>query len=1019
MRSENKTTINSNQCLNNNKDMFTNQSIITLSLLMLLVVAEVKAILPEGETSQWINSLNGNWKFKFEKETFTVSPHAVFNGDVALDKWHNITVPSNWEMENFGRLRYKTPSHDEVGWYYREFQTPDSWRESARKIHLYFEGVAYGFEVWINGKRVGDFESAFNRSEFSIDQFINKKGTNRILVKVYSNHEHVAFDASDSWALHGIFRDVYLYAVPQVHFDKIVITTPLEDNKANINIKVDIHSFNFKGLPLKGLKVEALLKFNGQLITSIKEPVLWESKYHMPKPLNISLTIEQAQLWNAETPHLYDLELSLKHNERDYHHINQKVGIREISIEGKQLLLNDSPIKIRGINRHEMHPERGRAVTINDMKLDLELMKQANINTIRCSHYPPHPKFIDLCDEYGFYVINEVPICFNEYAQKIPGNLGVMLERVYHTIMRDINHPSIIIWSVGNENPISTNWIKTYEYCKMLDTTRPALYSGNNFHGFLYGMPANTDIFADHYPNTNEVKEHRDDKNIKTPIIYTEYNHALDKALYDLEERWNIMQNSPKHMGGCIWDWVDQELLRTIPKGAKIIDTKGEENPYPINKNDFVANKWLTNSTILDCHAAYGNDGIVDGYRNPSASYYEVQAVYSPIKLLTKKVKLNINEAPNIQIQNHYDFIDLSKHKFTWKWYSNNKLVEQGTLLFNALAHTKESIELPFNLNESLANNVNLIELSVVDHQQRNIFNRTIEVITNSDCINNTKYSKHRDDYEPIPIQSEIKINTNQKLIFKKNSKFQFIHNSEVVAEGPILKTGRKADNTIKWLSYYNKIKNRKELPVFYSEIINESYRIKNAQWTRNDSTTHIKLLYAFQLKNVTEDVMLTLDIFVNKSGIVDFEYQIVENPSNIHFLELGFGLRIPKNLNKIGWIGNGPYPQYPKKESAGIFNYHTMMITDVNFEGNHSGIDALLIHNSKKYGICLLSDDQNWVFNTYKNSYILSNMVFVGDRPKKGALPKLIKLNDTHNNNFSFFLFERGNVSQCLKGLL
>jgi len=996
--------------------------IYTFLLLLLLPLFEAAAILPEKQDSKWVNTLNGEWKFKFEKGESQISPEAIFNGEISPFSWENIKVPSNWEMAGFGKLKYKIPNKDEIGWYYREFEVPENWKKTDRDIYLYFEGVAFGFEVWVNGKRVGDFESAFNRAQFDIHTFIKKNEKNTILVKVYSNHEHVAFDASDSWSLNGIFRDVYLYAAPLVHFENVVITTPINKNEAKINIKTDIYSFDNDGKPLNGIELEAILKYNGELVAKSIKAVVWQGKFYMPKPINLSFELKNPKLWNAETPNLYELELRLKRTEEVYHNITRKVGIRKISIENSQLLLNGSPIKLRGVNLHEMHPERGRAVSLEDMKKDLELMKQANINGIRCSHYPPHPKFIELCDEYGFYVINEVPICFDEYAQRIPGNLGAMLERTNHTITRDINHASIIIWSVGNENPICTNWIKCYEYCKMLDSTRPALYAANNFgkSSSYFGMPLATDIFADHYPNTNEIREHRDDKNITAPIIYTEYNHALDKALYDLEERWNIMQNSPKHAGGFIWDWVDQELLRTVPKGAKIIDTKGKENPYPLDEDAYIANQWKNDSTILDCHAAYGNDGIVDGYRNPSVSYFEVQAVYSPVKIIEKKINLEINESPNITVQNHYDFIDLKKHQCTWKWYSNNKLQKEGELQLNAMSHTKQELHIPFTFKKSLANKINVIEISVFDHEKRNILIKTIQILTKTDIVDiNKNEVDNKPKFKTIPTGSEIKIGTNQKLVVDKNGKFKFLLDSQVVAEGPILKTGRRADNTIKWLTYYNKKKKRKALPKFYLDIISENYRLKDAKWFKNEFEIKLKLLYAFTLKDIKERVLLHLDMTINESGNIDFEYQIDENTTEIKFLELGFGLKIPNLLENIAWIGDGPYPQYPRKESSGNYNYHKMKITNSNFEGNHTNISAILATNTIKSGIGILSNNENWAFNTDQDSYILSNMIFVGDRPKKGAVPSLISLDKAYKNNFSFFLFKKGKITKQLKGLL
>ncbi|TKG89423.1 hypothetical protein EYV94_25720 [Puteibacter caeruleilacunae] len=1008
-------------CLNIEKMKSLKNLIVLLMCvgLMITLSQSAHAILPEKMESFWVNSLNGDWKFKFEKGSCTVNAKAVFNGEIAVAEWDNISVPSNWEMHGFGTLEYKFPKSDETGWYYREFEVPENWKETNRKMRLYFEGVAYGFEVWLNGKRIGDFESAFNRAEFDIQNYIRKNEKNKILVRVYGNHEHVGFDCSDSWSLHGIFRDVYLYAAPQVHYDKVVITTPEQGQNAEINIVSDIHSFHLKDGPLKDVTQEVVLKYNGEVIKTIEQAVLWQGKHYMPLPLNTSFKLNDAKLWNAETPNLYELVQTLKQGEEVLHSISSKVGIREISIENSQLLVNGSPIKLRGVNRHEMHPERGRAVSEADMRLDLEKMKQANINTIRCSHYPPHPRFFELCDEYGFYVIDEIPLGFDEYSQKIPGNLGTMLARVNHTVNRDINHPSVLIWSVGNENPICTNWIKMYEYCKMLDPTRPALYSGNNFHGYMNGMPVNTDMFADHYPSTEEIIEHRDDEHIQAPIIYTEYNHALDKALYDLEERWNIMQNSRKHAGGCIWDWVDQELLRSVKKGAKVYDTRAKDFKYPVNGSALIANRWKNDSTILDCHGAYGNDGLVDGYRNPSVSYFEVQAVYCPVKFREDKIGVAENESPAVEIQNNYDFIDLSGHKCIWKWYSNNKLQKEGTLELTALPHTKQKVQFPFALKKALAENVNIIELSVVDHKQRNIRNKTIEIVTEGSVAENGDSKLINDgEYKSIPAQSSIKLASNQTLRFDENGKFQFYLGSALMVEGPILKTGRNADNTTKWLTYYSK-KKKRSVPTIYPDVFADNYRLVSQKWYQNNMSTKVELLYAFKLKNEDAEVQLHLNISVQESGQVDFEYQLKEAAVSAKFLELGLGLKMPDRLENIAWLGDGPYPQYPKKASSGNFNYHKMKIDDSNFEGNHTNVSAIVVSNNKKTGVGIVAKNQNWGMTALQDSYVLSNNLFVANRVKKGSVPSLTGLDKKPKGSFSFFLSGNKKLLKQFPGLL
>ncbi|HUV67291.1 MAG TPA: glycoside hydrolase family 2 TIM barrel-domain containing protein [Sedimentisphaerales bacterium] len=529
------------------------------------------AYIPVDRSGNWQISLNGEWRFMLNgpEENF-------FQPEFDASGWSTIEVPGNWEVQGFEEPLYKEP-REGVGLYRRIFEVPAAWKD--RRVLIRFEGVLYGFEFWANGRHAGRFESVFNRSEFDITELVGWGKPNVPAVRVYRHFKGWQFDTHDAWALSGIYRDVSLFAVGDVHVQDLTVTTEMKPDlsSASVQCKVTVarssaeaSDFTMSSTPIEpGGRTVGRGKSTGNMRDRKKGVA------------SVALHVDHPLLWNAETPNLYDLQLDLRVGNDVLHSITRKVGIRQVGIECDVFKLNHRPIKLRGVNHHDIHPDVGRALREEHYREDIELMKKANINAVRTSHYPPHPIFLELCDQYGMYVICEVPFGFGDKNLEDQSYGDILLMRAEATVARDKNHPSVLIWSVGNENPITPIVANTADRVTELDPTRFRLLPGaQDSKGktpakgenltefaektkFIFNVPESIEIAAPHYPYVVEVPD-RDrkinlsdlalDRSIHRPVICTEYNHSLGSAFEGLKEHWEMIEAHDRLGGAFIGD---------------------------------------------------------------------------------------------------------------------------------------------------------------------------------------------------------------------------------------------------------------------------------------------------------------------------------------------------------------------------------------------------------------------------------------------------------------------------------
>ncbi len=620
-------------------------------------------------------SLNGTWKFNWVRHP-NLRPVEFYKNDFDVRSWDEIEVPSCWEMKGYGTPIYTNVTYpyernpprilgnppanytqnkepDPVGSYRRDFELPASW--AGEDVIIHFDGVMSAFYLWVNGQKVGYSQGSMTPAEFNVTKYL-KPGINNVSAEVYRWCDGSYLEDQDFWRLSGIYRDVYLYAVPKIHLWDFTLKTVFNNDMSQATLNMDLQFRNGGGSGSN--TVDVYLSRWGQLpdvnnpIASI--PVKSVSTKNGLK-VTKSVVVDKPMLWSAEIPNLYQVVFVLKDASGKISEVlSTPMGFRKIEIKDSQLWVNGQSIKIKGVNRHEHDPVTGRTVSYEVMKKDVELFKQFNINTVRTSHYPNHPDFYKLCDIYGIYMIDETNIESHGmgYGAQSLGHVvswqKAHVDRTVRMVERDKNHPAVIIWSLGNEAGPGVNFEADRDAIKARDTERPVHYS-------IYNDVA--DIESTMYPAV-EWMENTGQKDSPKPFIMCEYAHAMGNAVGNLQEYWDVIYKYKRLIGGCIWDWVDQGLNKAVPgkPGETFFAYGGDFGDQP-NDGNFCIN------------------GLTTPDRAVTPKMQEVKKVYqnveiTPVDLLNGKVS----------VMNRNLFINLKQYDPSWVLECDGKIIQSGDI---------------------------------------------------------------------------------------------------------------------------------------------------------------------------------------------------------------------------------------------------------------------------------------------------------------------------------------------------
>ena len=524
---------------------------------------------------QWTGSpfyltLNGAWKFKLY-ENPAAAADVFEDGQASAPGWGEIQVPGTWQMQGYDHIIYRNipqefrpydPPHvpadyNPVGCYVRDFALPDRWHD--RQVFLHFEGVQSASMVWVNGVYVGYDEDSMIGAEYDLTRFVHP-GANTVAVKVFRWSDGSYLEDQDTWRFSGIYRNVYLFSTPRTHIRDFFVTTDLDDRyqDAVLGIQADIAGYGAEVGP--AVTVEAKLYDAGRtLVASGRSEAVQAARGARPVKLNIP--VAGPTKWSDEHPTLYTLVLSLlAAGDQPVEFLSERVGFREYSIRDGQVLVNGVPVYFRGVNKHEHHPQYGRTMTVEMIRKDLELMKQFNVNSVRLSHYPNSPVFYDLADEYGLYVVDEVNAeChYDESLSDNPAWTAAFLERFKGMLARDKNHPSIFLWSTGNECGLGRSHFAMAEYARSVDKTR-FLYHQSNVPD---GDAPYADVQGTRYPQPLQLRQLGREGG--RPLIMGEYAQNMGNGLGHFDDYWDIIYSHKRLQGGYIWEWVEQGLVHKL-----------------------------------------------------------------------------------------------------------------------------------------------------------------------------------------------------------------------------------------------------------------------------------------------------------------------------------------------------------------------------------------------------------------------------------------------------------------------
>jgi beta-galactosidase len=659
---------------------------------------EAAALSGQREASPYFRLLNGEWQFRIAPNPAS-APQEFFRPDYDASGWATVAVPGNWQLQGLDRgydvpiyanVQYPFPidklpcvpaDDNPTGSYRHTFAVPEEWHD--RQIFLLFEGVDSAFYLWVNGQMVGYSQDSRLPGEFNITPYVHA-GENTLAVQVYRWSDGSYLEDQDYWRLSGIYRDVYLWAAPAVHVRDFWVQTHLDAAYRDAVLKVRAKVRNYGDQDVTGYSLEVkLLDADGMPV--LPEPI--SRQVRVAAGAEVTLDLEQAVTapakWSDEYPYLYTVLISLQDVNGELLEVEScRVGFRVVEIKDGQIHLNGVPILFKGVNRHEHDPDTGHTITVESMIQDILLMKRFNINAVRTCHYPDDPRWYDLCDQYGLYIIDEANIESHgvwDRLTKDPEWKTAFMERGIRMVERDKNHPCIIVWSLGNESGYGPNHEALADWIHTHDPTRPVHYeSATAWRSYRGPEDApHIDIVSVMYPPVDKIIEMAHTAGETRPLIMCEYAHAMGNSPGNLKEYWEAIEAYPRFQGGCVWDWVDQGIRQVTDAGEEWFAYGGDFGDEP-NDGSFCIN------------------GLVFPDRTIQPSMWEHKKVLQPVAV--ESVDLL---AGKLEITNKYGFSDLSGLDLTWQLTADDEVLQTGQLprLYTSPG-ARDVITIPFDTPE-------------------------------------------------------------------------------------------------------------------------------------------------------------------------------------------------------------------------------------------------------------------------------------------------------------------------------
>ncbi|WP_019640518.1 glycoside hydrolase family 2 TIM barrel-domain containing protein [Paenibacillus fonticola] len=954
---------------NNNPEIFQINRLDAHASMMPFHTVE-EALIGDKTASSYYQSLNGTWRFAFA-ETPDERCKDFYELDYDYSSWAEMPVPSHWQFHGYDypqytNIRYpwsesepelKAPfaptRYNPVGSYIRTFTVPEAWKDQP--VYLSFQGVESAFYVWVNGELVGYSEDTFTPAEFDITAYLTA-GENKLAVEVYRWCDASWLEDQDFWRLSGIFRDVYLYSAPPVHIADFFTQTELDEQYVHAQLKVDVRLEDYF-LSKSSCKLEMqLYDADQRIVWNTPYTALVSFQEGHEQGLQLSAPVEHPLKWSAETPHLYTLVLSLKDDAgRLLETVSCKIGFRTFELKDGLMKINGKRIVFKGVNRHEFCCDKGRAITKAEMIRDIELMKSYNINAVRTSHYPNQSAWYELCDEYGLYVIDETNLETHglwEYGQieindrNLPGSRpewrANVLDRCNSMFQRDKNHPSVVIWSLGNESFGGDNFIAMYDFLKQTDPTRLVHYEGAFHH-----RPSDvaSDMESTMYIKPQHVEEYARNKPQK-PYILCEYSHAMGNScgglhLYtELFDRYEILQ------GAFIWDWVDQAIRTQTADGTEYLAYGGDFGESPHDGN-------------------FCGNGLIFADRTVTPKLDEVKRCYQNVKF----EGVNLSEG-RIRILNQYLFTDLRDYVLKWEIHLNGEANQSGVVELNLPPGESAEVVIPY--------------LPVSEHKQEAIL--TLSLVTRR--AEKWAEAGHETAWEQFMLtpyfrRESLSLDSAAALAVDEQDEELIVSGKDVV-----VRFSRVTGDLVSYVSSCTELLAEPVKPNFWRAVTDndlgtklhersqvwrsapENKQLNEFSWKQEGPACVITTRYVLAttpLSTVSVEYRLLPD------GTMDVREELVPGSGLPELPEVGMMFMLSSSLDTITWYGRGPHDNYWDRKTGarvGLFTgtVHEQFVpylrpqecgnkTDVRFACLTQGADGpgLRLEASSLMEVCAL----------------------------------------------------------------
>lgn len=933
--------------------------------------------------SQFHKSLNGTWKFNWVKNPKD-RPTQFMKSNFDTSNWNDIKVPSNWEVEGFGvpiyvnhqyeftdykamiaddmelvdRIYPKNPgdvpdNYNPVGTYHRDFTIEKTWNE--KEIFLHVGAMKAGGFVWLNGEYIGYSQGSKLPSEFNITKAA-KTGKNTIAIQIFRWTDGSYLECQDFWRISGIERDVFIYAQPKIRIQDFEVTSTLDKGYENgvFQLDVDLQNHTSKN---KNIEVSYELLDGNKIISSGNKKI--EIPNSQKDATSFSATVPNVRQWSAEHPNLYTLIIETKDSKgKTIEVTHREIGFRSVEIKNGLLLVNGQRITLKGVNAHEVDPETGHVMSEELIKKDIQLWKENNINAVRLAHYPRGRRFYELCDKYGIYVVDEANIeshgmYYGKYSlAKIPSWENAHVDRMVRMVERDKNHPSVIIWSMGNEAGNGVNFFKGYDAIKANDNTkRPVQYERpyKDYDGSLYDMDSNTDIIVPQYPSPARFEEVGKSKTDR-PYIPSEYAHAMGNSTGNFQDYWDIIELYDNLQGGFIWDWVDQSIWKTNEKGER----------YYAYGGDFGENMPSDNTFL--------NNGIVFPDRTPQPALYEVKKAHEFINFKDKGI--NRHDELRVLIENLYDFTNLNQFDFKVEIKADGKLLQSINIdTLSVETHTGKLIRIPLKDIAFKDNTEYFVHFSATTKEDWGMLPKGFEVAREQIPLTNKFNQTKTEIKETLKLSAQNNegvlaiSNNNIRVVFDKNEGRITSYNfkgTELLKDGKGPKPNfwrAVTDN-----DFGNKMQNRN---IEWKRASLES-KVSDVDYKTLESGA-ISMTVNYSLPGVETTFVSNYTIYGN--GVIRIENTLNETPYEGDIPRIGMRLQLPKSYENLTYLGRGPHENYQDRKASAFVDLFASKIREqyvpyIRPQDNGYKTDTrwLAVANQQNNGLLFVSGSENYV---------------------------------------------------------